>query len=112
MPVPMSWVAQATRTVPSSRSCSFTSAPNRAASHEHPAIPQPSVNPSRFIDPTSGVRWDHPNFSAPSSKHSTRCRDENGSPSDSSVVGSLRMRSLTGSIFNWSASSFIADSVA
>ncbi len=66
MPVPMSCVPQATRTVPSSRSCTLASAGKRAAIHVHPAMPQPSVNPSRFIEPTSGVRFDQPNFSAPS----------------------------------------------
>ena len=39
----------------------------RAASQAQPAIPQPSVSPSRFIEPTSGVRRDQPNFSPPSS---------------------------------------------
>ena len=83
-----------------------------AAIHVHPAIPQPSVKPSRFIEPTSGVRFDQPNFSAPSSKHSSKWRDENGSPSPSSIFGSFMTRSSTGSILSWSASSFIADSVA
>src|SRR5262249_51850368 len=81
VPVPMSCVAQATRAVPSSRSWTLASAGNRAATQEHPAVPQPSVRPSRFIDPTLGSRLDQPNFSAPSWKHSTRCRDENGTPS-------------------------------
>ena len=52
-------------------------------------MPQPSVRPSRFIDPTSGVRFDQPNFSEPSSKHSSKCREENGRPSDSSIFGSF-----------------------
>src|SRR5207302_5569431 len=97
---------------PSSRSWTFASAGKRAAIHVHPAIPQPSVKPSRFIEPTLGVRLAHPNFSAPSSKHSSKWRDENGMSNDSSFFGSLRTRSLTGSILSWSASSFIADSVA
>ena len=72
VPVPMSCVPHATRAVPSSRSCTVASAGKRAAIHVHPAMPQPSVRPSRFIEPTPGVRRDHPNFSAPSSKHSSR----------------------------------------
>ena len=71
MPVPMSCVPQATRAVPSSRSSTLAAAGNRAAIHAAPAIPQPSVKPSRFIEPTSGLRFDQPNFSAPSSKHSS-----------------------------------------
>ena len=66
--------------MPSSRSWTLASAANRAAIQAHPAIPQPSVRPSRFIEPTSGVRWDQPNFSAPSSKHSSKWREENGMP--------------------------------
>ena len=66
VPVPMSCVPQATRAVPSSRSWTLASAGKRAAIHAAPAVPQPSVRPSRFIEPTSGVRFDHPNFSAPS----------------------------------------------
>ena len=77
----MSCVPQATRAVPSSRSWTLASAGKRAAIHAQPAMPQPSVRPSRFIEPTSGVRFDQPNFSAPSSKHSSRWRDENGTPS-------------------------------
>ena len=100
VPVPMSCVPQATRAVPSSRSWTLASAGKRAAIHVHPAIPQPSVKPSRFIEPTSGVRLDQPNFSAPSSKHSSKWRDENGMPSDSSIFGSLRTRSWTGSILS------------
>ena len=63
-------------------------------------MPQPRVTASRFIEPTSGVRFDQPNFSAPSSKHSSKWRDENGMPSDSSIFGSFMTRSLTGSIFS------------
>src|SRR6266566_1883901 len=44
----------------------LAAAANRPATHVAPAIPQPSVNPSRFIEPTAGFRRDHPNFSAPS----------------------------------------------
>jgi hypothetical protein len=40
----------------------LAAAGNRAAIHEHPAIPQPNVKPSRFIEATSGVRLDQPNF--------------------------------------------------
>jgi len=58
--------------VPSARNSTVAAAGNRAATHEHPAIPQPIVNPSRFIEPTWGVRFDQPNFSAPSSKHSSK----------------------------------------
>jgi len=65
VPVPMSCVPQATRTVPSSRSWTLASAGNRAAIHAAPPVPQPSVRPSRFMEPTSGVRFDHPNFSPP-----------------------------------------------
>ena len=43
-----------------------------------------------------GRALDQPNFSPPSSKHSSRWRDENGTPSDSSIFGSFRTRSLTG----------------
>jgi hypothetical protein len=50
------------------------------------------------MDPTSRVRFDQPNFSAPSSKHSSKWRDEKGTPSPSSIVGSLMTRSRTGSI--------------
>ena len=57
MPVPMSCVPQATRAVPSSRSWTLASAGNRAATQAAPAIPQPSVRPSRFIEPTSGVAF-------------------------------------------------------
>ncbi len=110
MPVPMSRVAHATQAVPSSRSCTPASAANRGAIHAQLAIPQPSVKPSRFIEPTSGVRLDQPNFSAPSVKHSSKWRDENGMPNDSSIFGSLRTRSWSGSILSCSASSFIADS--
>ena len=71
VPVPMSCVAQAMRTVPSSRNCMFASAANRPATHVAPAMPQPRVRPSRFIEPTTGLRFDQPNFSAPRVKHST-----------------------------------------
>src|ERR1043166_9508134 len=71
VPVPMSCVAQATRTVPSSRNCTFASAANRPATQAAPAIPQPSVKPSRFIDPIAGLRLDQPNLSAPVLRHST-----------------------------------------
>src|SRR6267142_892070 len=100
VPVPMSWVAEATRAVPSSRSCRLAAASNRAAIHEQLAIPHPSVKPSRFIEPTAWVRFDHPNLSEPRSKHSTRWRDENGSFEPSSILGSFIMRSLTGSILS------------
>src|SRR5205823_941649 len=95
-----------------SRRSTFAAAANRAAIHVHPAIPQSRIKPSRFMEPTSGVRLDQPNFSAPSSKHSSKWRDENGSRSPSSIFGSFMMRNLTGSILSRSASSFIADSVA
>ena len=39
--------------------------PCRSAIHEQAATPHPTVNPSRFIEPTCGVRRDQPNFSAP-----------------------------------------------
>src|SRR5262249_13400827 len=78
VPVPMSCVAQATRTVPSARNSTVAAAGNRAAIHAQPAIPQPNVTPSRFIEPTAGLRLDQPNFSVPSSKHSSKWRDENG----------------------------------
>ena len=48
----------------------WPAAGNRAATHAAPAMPQPSVKPSRFIEPTSALRFDQPNFSAPSSRHS------------------------------------------
>src|ERR1700732_3458920 len=72
----MSCVPHATRAVPSSRSCTLASAANRVAIHAHPAIPQPSVNPLLFIEPTSGLRFDQPNFSAPRSRHSRKWRDQ------------------------------------
>ena len=75
VPVPMSWVAHATRALPSALSSTVASQGMRSASHEHPATPQPRMTPSRFIDPTSGVRRDQPNFSAPVVRHSTRWRD-------------------------------------
>src|SRR5215469_13751738 len=65
VPVPMSCVALARRQVPSSRKCMLAEASKRAAIHEHPAMPQPNLTPSRFIDPTAGVRLDQPNFSEP-----------------------------------------------
>ena len=71
VPVPMSCVPDATRALPSSRSWTLASAGNRAATHAAPAKPHPRINPSRFIEPTSGVRLAQPNFSAPSSRHST-----------------------------------------
>ena len=71
VPVPMSCVAQATRMVPSSRNCMFAPAANLPAAHTAPAMPQPSFSPSRFIEPTAGLRFDQPNFSAPRFKHST-----------------------------------------
>jgi hypothetical protein len=39
----MSCVADAMRTVPSSRRCTLAAARKREATHEHPAIPQPRV---------------------------------------------------------------------
>jgi hypothetical protein len=72
VPVPMSCVPHATRAVPSSRSWTLASAGKRAAIHAHPAIPQPRMRPSRFIEPTSGFRFDQPNFSWPRSKHSIK----------------------------------------
>ena len=60
--------------------------------------PQPSVRPSRFIEPTPGVRCDQPNFSAPVRRHSVRCREENGKPVLSSTFGSLLRRNSTGSM--------------
>src|SRR6478609_554346 len=80
VPVPISCVALATRQVPSSLSCTFAAASKRAATHEHPAIPQPNVRPSRFIDPTAGLRLDQPNLSAPSWKHSSKFLNEKKSP--------------------------------
>src|SRR2546426_6732291 len=71
VPVPMSCVAHATRTVPSSRSWRLASAANAPAIHAAPDIPQPKVKPSRFIAPTAGSRFDQPNLSAPRFKHST-----------------------------------------
>src|SRR5438445_13358404 len=62
VPVPMSCVPHATRALPSSRNSTLAAAANRAAIHAAPAIPQPSVNPSPFIEPTSGLRFDQPNF--------------------------------------------------
>src|SRR5918997_4761705 len=41
VPVPMSCVAQATRTVPSARNSTVAAAENRAAIQAQPAIPQP-----------------------------------------------------------------------
>ena len=112
MPVPISCVPQATRAVPSSRSSTRASAAKRPAIQEQPAIPQPSVSPSRFIEPISGLRFAQPNFSAPVVRHSFKCREEKGMPSPSSICGSLSRRSWTGSILSAMASSSIADSVA
>ena len=112
MPVPMSCVAQDTRAVPSSRSSTVAAQAKRAAIQEQPAIPHPSVRPSRFIEPTRGLRFDQPNFSAPVDRHSFRCREENGIFNPSSIFGSLMRRSSTGSMPSFSASSSIADSVA
>jgi hypothetical protein len=64
------------------------------------------------MEPTPGVRRDHPNFCAPSSKHSSWWRDENGIPRPSSIFGSFMTRSRSGSIRSCAASSFIAASVA
>ena len=74
--------------------------------------PSPSTVSPRRIEPTSSFRPDHPNFSAPTCKHSFRCRDENGFPLLSSVSVSFFSRSSTGSIFSFHASSSIADSTA
>src|ERR671919_350311 len=87
VPVPMSCVQQATRAEPSSRSSTLALAEKRVAGHDALATPQPSVSPSRFMEPTTGLRFDHPNFSAPSVKHSTRCREENGIFCPSSIFG-------------------------
>ena len=42
-----------------------------ARAYTPPPTPQPSVSPSRFIEPTSGFLFDQPNFSAPTLRHST-----------------------------------------
>jgi hypothetical protein len=63
------------------------------------------------MEPTSGVRFSQPNVFAPVSRHSRRCRDENGMLLLSSLSASLIRRSWSGSIFSSSANSFIADSV-
>src|SRR5262249_59069376 len=60
VPVPMSCVAQATWTVPSARNSTVAAACNRAATHAHPAIPQPNVTPSRLLQPTTGAPRDQP----------------------------------------------------
>jgi len=44
----------------------FAAAESRVAIHAAPPTPQPSVRPSRFIEPTSAFRFDQPNLSAPS----------------------------------------------
>src|ERR1700675_3689201 len=104
----MSCVALDTRAVPSSRSSTFAMNAKRSAIHEHAAIPHPSVNPSRFIEPTRGLRFSQPNFCAPVDRHSFRCREENGIFNPSSIFGSLTSRSWTGSILSFSANSCIA----
>src|SRR5580704_5694190 len=70
VPVPMSWVAQATRTVPSLLSSTFASQGRRSAIHEHAAIPQPNMRSPSRIEPTAGFRFDQPSLSAPTLKHS------------------------------------------
>ena len=45
-----------------------------------------------------GSRRGQPNRSAPSRRHSTRCREENGLPLSGSISGSLRIRSSIGSM--------------
>ena len=58
--------------VPSARRSTVASAENRRPSQLHAPTPQPSVRPSRFIEPMPGVRCAQPNLSAPVRKHSTR----------------------------------------
>src|ERR1700723_2328137 len=95
VPVPMSCVAQLTRTVPSLFSATATSHGMRKAPHEAHAIPQPRTSSPWRIEPTAGLRFDHPNFSAPVVIHSLRWREENGLPLLSSFSGSLHRRSST-----------------
>src|SRR5579863_1329552 len=73
-------------------------------------MPQPSIKSPFRIDPTSGLRLDQPNFSAPSFMHSTRWREVNGRLLLGSFGGSLIRRSCTGSILSLIASSSMADS--
>src|SRR5471030_454470 len=108
----MSCVAVDTRAVPSPCSSTFTSAGCRLAAHDPAAIPHPTTRPSRRIEPTVAVRFDQPNLSAPSVRHSARCRDENGTFRLSSMAGSLISRKWSGSILSLMASSSTADSSA
>src|SRR6185312_13052498 len=112
VPMPGSCAAQLTVALPSSFNITVAWHPPLHAPHDAAATPQPSTRSPRRIEPTAGVRFDHPNFSEPTCRHSFKCRDENGFPLLSSVNVSFFSRSSTGSILSLIASSSIADSTA
>src|SRR5215475_8006193 len=62
VPVPISCVAQLTRAVPSLFSETDTCAAIRNAPQDAQAMPQPSIKSPSRIEPTAGLRFDHPNF--------------------------------------------------
>ena len=72
VPVPMSWVAQEAKAVPSARRDTRASQSIFRASQLQAAMPQPMISSPSRIEPGSGVRFDQPNFSAPRSKASMR----------------------------------------
>ena len=75
-------------------------------------MPQPtSSRPSR-IERGSGLRPDQPKRSLATSRHVSIERLENGRFSPSSIAGSVRRRSSTGSMPSETASSSIAHSIA
>ena len=112
VPVPMSWVQQATRAEPSSRSSTLASAEKRVAIQEAAGHAPTQRQPVAFHRANCRIAIRPSEFPAPSWKHSTKCREENGRFFPSSIFGSFRMRSCTGSILSWNASSLSADSVA
>ena len=80
------------------------------APHDAAATPHPRIRSPLRMEPTSGVRRAQPNFSAPTCRHSLRCREEKGLFFSSSVRVSSESRIRTGSFFSLMASSSIADS--
>jgi len=104
VPVPMSWVAQATRN--RAVVAQIGRSPRREKRPAQPGTRSPY--PSRASGPALrhrnqrlGVRLDQPNFfRAPACSNREDGRDEKGMPFDSSSFGSLRMRNWTGSILS------------
>ena len=108
----MSCVPQRTQRRPLEQNSTVAVQGSRSATQLAPAMPQPRILPSRRIEPISGLRCSQPNFFAPTSKHSRKCREEKGMLLLSSFSASFSIRSCSGSIFSSSASSFMPDSSA